>query len=245
MQSVLVCVHDVSPRHADRLREIDDLLARHGVSARYSMLVVPEFWHDHSLRDHPGFTAWLRELSARGVEMILHGYYHRDETAHRSRLARLKATTMTASEGEFLGLDRAEARRRIEAGAAMMRDTLGQAPSAFVAPAWLYSAATREVLAELGFRVAEDHLRVWNPSTGRTLLRGPVLGYASRDLRRTASSLVWSQIATRLLRPLPVVRLAIHPHDFDRAVLAREIDRALGSLLAWRAPILYRELAGA
>jgi predicted deacetylase len=244
-RQVLVCVHDVTPRHTERLREIDDFLDRHGVSARYSMLVVPDFWREWPLQQHAEFGTWLRGLAERGVEMLLHGFYHRDETPHRGALARWKATTMTASEGEFLGLERDEALRRIADGRAVVEDVLGSPVTGFVAPAWLYSDGTRAALRELGFREAEDHLRVWNPQTGRVLVRGPVLGYASRDAQRIASSLAWSTVATRLLRPVPVTRFAIHPHDFDVGLLRREIDRALGSMLSWREPVLYRELSAA
>lgn len=245
MKKILVCVHDVTPRHTDRLRRIDDLLVKHGVGARYSMLVVPNFWHQWPIGEDAAFGTWLRGMHARGVEMILHGFYHRDETPHTSRLARWKATTMTASEGEFFGLDTRDAKQRIEAGRGVVQQILGAPVTGFVAPAWLYSAGTRQALKETGFTVAEDHLAVWNPQTDRTLLRGPVVGYASRDRRRIATSLLWSTAATRVLRPLGTTRLAIHPHDFDVPSLEREIGRALGSFLSRRQAVLYGELEAA
>ncbi|MCA9637582.1 MAG: polysaccharide deacetylase family protein [Myxococcales bacterium] len=244
MRRVIVSVHDVTPRHFERLREIDALLARHGLAGRYAALIVPNFWHEWPLADHPDFLEWLRGAIAGGVEPILHGYFHRDESEHRSAWARLRGRTMTAGEGEFLGLDREAARARIVAGRRLLAEHLGVEVDAFVAPAWLYGQATQEVLEELGFTLAEDHLRVWSPARGgATLARGPVLSYASRTRARVAASWLWSRASTALLDPMPVLRLAIHPHDLDVPLLGRELDRALGALLRGRAPIRYRELA--
>jgi len=242
VRRVLVSVHDVSPRHFERLRVIDGMLERHGLGGRYSALVVPNFWHEWPLADHPEFVAWLRAAVDRGVEPILHGYFHVDESEHRSPLDRLLGKALTASEGEFLGLAQETARARIVAGQRVLRDHLGTTPEIFIAPAWLYSKGTLRALAKLGVTVAEDHLRVWSPASGETLARGPVLSYASRTRTRTAASWLWSRASTALSGPLPVLRLAIHPHDLDVPMLERELDRALTTLLRERTPILYRDL---
>jgi hypothetical protein len=48
-----------------------------------------------------------------------------------------------------------------------------------------------------------------------------------------------------VLRGQPVVRFALHPHDFDIPSLRREIERALSGFLRYRKPLLYRELVAA
>lgn len=240
---LVVCVHDASPKHADRMRRIDEFLAEHGVGSNYSLLVVPDFWGEWPLQDDPEFCAWLRERHEAGVEMVLHGYYHLDQTRHGSRLTRLKSAALTADEGEFLGLSEDEARRRIEDGRKVVEDVLGARVEGFVAPAWLYSRGTRRALAELGFAFAEDQLSVWVPKTGRVVHRGMVVGYASRDRQRVASSLAWSRAATALYRSWPVVRQAIHPHDFDVRRLEVEIGRALDHFRSRRRLVSYAELA--
>lgn len=242
-QRIIVCVHDVSPKHTERLARIDALLAELGVGARYSMLVVPDFWGEWPLDEHPAFCEWLRERADAGVEMLLHGFYHQDRSEHDSAVDRLKATVMTAREGEFLGLSYAEARERILAGRKLLEGILGRAVDGFVAPAWLYSEGTREALRDLTFNVAEDHLSVWIPRDERVVHRSPVVSYASRDKRRIVGSLVWSRAASALLAPLPVVRHAIHPHDFDVDALVNEIERSLRGFLRRRSPMSYGELA--
>jgi hypothetical protein len=244
VRRVLVSVHDVTPRHFERLRTIDLLLGKHGLAGRYSALIVPNFWHEWPLADHPEFLRWLRGAIGEGVEPVLHGYFHVDESEHRSAWDRLRGRTLTASEGEFLGLGKEAARARIVAGQRLLHDHLGITPQAFIAPAWLYSKSTHEALTELGIAVAEDHLRVWSPATGATLARGPVLSYASRSKARLAASWLWSRASTALLGSMPTLRLAIHPHDLDVPTLERELDRALGVLLRERTPIHYGGLIG-
>ena len=73
---------------------------------------------------------------------------------------------MTAGEGEFLGLSRADAATRIADGRALIEGVIGRPIDGFVAPAWLYGDGAREALKEAGIPLAEDHLRVWSPATG-------------------------------------------------------------------------------
>ena len=55
--------------------------------------------------------------------MVLHGWQHRDDSRHAGLLASVKARHFTAGEGEFLGLDRAEALRRMRDGRALQCGT--------------------------------------------------------------------------------------------------------------------------
>ncbi|MCB9519430.1 MAG: polysaccharide deacetylase family protein [Myxococcales bacterium] len=242
---IVPCVHDVTPRHFDRLRRIHDLLETVGIGSRYAMLVVPDFWREWPLLEHPEFCAWLRARADEGVEMLLHGFTHRDESAHTSAAARLAASTLTAREGEFFGLDEATARERLIRGRAVVEEAVGRPVTGFVAPAWLYSAGTHAALRELGFTVAEDHLSVWRPTDGKVVHRSPVVSYASRDRRRVLGSLVWSRTASIALAPLSVVRHAIHPHDLDVPSLEAEIERSLRDFLTTRTPLSYEGLAAA
>jgi hypothetical protein len=240
---LILSIHDVTPRHFERLKQIDAFLKEQGIGSRYSMLVVPDFWHQWPLEAHSEFQSWLRARAGEGVEMILHGFYHRDESVHSTAAARFKARALTAREGEFLGLSRAESLERLQRGRDLLSSILGRKIEGFIAPAWLYGAGAREALQDLGFDFAEDHWSVWSPSSGKTLATSPVISYASRSEARILSSLVWSRLATMALRPLDAVRLAIHPHDFDVDRLVTEIARATTSLLTHREPVLYRDLA--
>lgn len=242
MKKLLFSIHDVTPRHFDRLQRIDELLATTDIGNAYAMLVVPDFWKEWPLSEDKRFHDWLRAKADAGVEMLLHGYYHLDDTPPRDAKARLKAKWMTASEGEFLSLDAETARQRIRRGRALLEDILGRKVTGFVAPAWLYSEDTLDVLKDEGFETAEDHMRVWSPLSGQQLSFSPVISYASRSKARVASSLFWSRLATTVLSPFDAVRLALHPHDLDVGSLQVEFERALRHWLKYRRPTQYREL---
>lgn len=245
MKKLLFSIHDVTPRHFERLQRIDRILTESGIGASYAMLVVPDFWKEWPLDADGGFGDWLREKANSGVEMLLHGYYHLDDTPPKSMGAKFKAAYMTASEGEFLSLERDAARERILRGRDMLEKLLKRQVNGFVAPAWLYSDATKEVLGDLGFMTAEDHLRVWSPMSHEQLAFSPVVSYASRSPARIASSLFWSRLATTVLSGFDVVRLALHPHDLDVSSLETEFVRVLHRWIKERQPVRYRELAAA
>ncbi|WP_020400591.1 DUF2334 domain-containing protein [Kordiimonas gwangyangensis] len=245
MKKLLFSIHDVTPRHFDRLLEIDSFLQRTSIGHDYAMLVVPNFWGEWPLEKHPEFCEWLRQKSDRGVEMILHGFFHKDDCQHHNHIDRLKAQRLTAGEGEFLGLSASEAVDRVQAGQRCLEGVLGYKASGFIAPAWLYGEAALNVLHEQGFKFAEDHWRIWSPATGKELLKNsPVISYASRSVPRITSSLIWSKLATKLLAPMDVIRMALHPHDFDKKALVNEIDRALNALLKHRNSVTYNTFLG-
>ena len=150
---------------------------------------------------------------------------------------------MTAGEGEFLGLDVIEARRRLREGRLLLEDVTGGPLAGFIAPAWLYGEGALEAVAAEGFALAEDHMKVWRPEDGRVLSWGPVITYASRTPARLASSLMVSRAATLALGGLRDLRLAVHPGDADSPPLMAEIDRALGVHLRRRVPARYADLS--
>ncbi|RMD89878.1 MAG: DUF2334 domain-containing protein [Alphaproteobacteria bacterium] len=239
---ILVSLHDVTPAHFARLRDIVATLERIGVGSRFAMLVVPDFWSRWPLPAHRSFVDWLREQAGRGAEILLHGYTHRDDRHHRHPWHRLRAHWLTAGEGEFLGLDGAEARRRLDTGRTMLEDLLDGPIDGFVAPAWLYGPDSRQALAAAGFEIAEGRWSVWSPRRGRTLARGPVVAYAGRTRGRLMGSLLWSHLAGPLLAGCRVLRLAIHPHDFDHVPLRHEIERFLRRQMETRRCGRYRDL---
>lgn len=210
---------------------------------RFAMLVVPNYWNRAHLADAPAFQARLRHWSDQGVEMILHGWSHRDDARHETAAAAFKARHMTAGEGEFLGLSRAEAKRRMQDGRALLEDAIGRPVTGFVAPAWLYGLSARRALRHLGFAFAEDHFRVWRPADDAVLCRGPVITWASRSPVRQASSLAFAALARHALAPLPTVRVAVHPGDAYVPAILKSIDRTIGALARSRSPGSYAELA--
>lgn len=236
---VIASIHDVSPRFESEVDELLGLLRPH-VQKRLAMLVVPNHWGEAPIRPGSTFASRLRKWAEEGIEMMLHGFTHRDDSSHQGAGNRLRAGVMTAGEGEFLGLSRSEAQSRIHEGRALIEDVIGRPIDGFVAPAWLYGPGAMEALAESDIPLAEDHFRVWSPRTGRQLSKGPVITWASRTRWRLVSSLA----AAAALRhaPLNVLRIGVHPPDVRHEKLVGSIGKTFSSALRSRRPGRYADL---
>jgi predicted deacetylase len=239
---LLAAIHDVGPAFTGEVGRLIKLLGRHLGDARPALLVVPDHWGQAPIAGNAPFQQRLRDWHASGSEIFLHGWFHRDDILHTSHLAHFKAGHATAGEGEFLGLGREEALRRMLAGRELLEDSIGAPLAGFIAPAWLYGPGSRFALAEAGFAIAEDHLRVWQPADGRVLARGPAVTWASRSRGRIISSRLFAGLARHALAALPTMRVALHPGDVRVPALLGSIDRTLAQLLRGRVPAHYRDL---
>ena len=234
--SLLVSIHDVGPRSEAAVDQLCALLDPIVGAQRYAMLVVPNHWGEAPIIAGSPFATRLRNWSQTGVEIFLHGWFHRDDSSHDSSLARWKAARMTAGEGEFLGLDYTTARSRMRDGRALLEDIIGKNVAGFIAPAWLYGDDARAALADCGFALAEDHLRVWRPADNATIARSPVITWASRSPSRQASSLAVAALARGLMPAHRGMRVAVHPGDASVPSIMKSIESTV-SALARRAPV--------
>jgi len=235
---LLASIHDVSPRFESEVDRVMELLAPH-VGERLAMLVVPNHWGDAPIILGSPFAARLRAWADAGIEIILHGYFHRDEARHGGS-DRLRARFMTAGEGEFLGLSQSAASSRIAEGRALIEEVIGRRIDGFVAPAWLYGKGALAALAECAIPIAEDHMHVWSPASGASLAHGPVITWASRTRLRLASSLA----AAAALRNAPprVLRIGVHPPDCRHPKLVRSIEKTFGKAVKTHRPGSYADL---
>ena len=217
---LLASIHDVGPKFEREVDLLVALLERHVGTANFAMLVVPDHWDEAPLAEAPAFRSKLRGWADRGVEIFLHGWRHRDDST-RKGFAR---THMTAGEGEFSALLKADAAYRISEGRKVVEDAIGRAVTGFIAPAWLYSPGALEAVSEAGFALAEDHNKVWQPGTGRVVARGPVITWASRSPGRIRSSLMVAGAARMVPQLLPTARIAVHPGDTGVPTLMTSIN---------------------
>ena len=236
---LLASIHDVSPRFEAEIDALRDVLQPH-VGERLAMLVVPNHWGAAPLVPGSAFATKLRSWADRGIEMFLHGYFHRDDARHTGGADRLKARLMTANEGEFMALSPEEAGRRIADGRKLVEDIVGRPVAGFIAPAWLYGKGALDAVADAGFALAEDHFRVWSPASGQQLARGPVITWASRTRMRLASSLA-AAAALRRISPT-VLRVGVHPPDARHPVLVRSIEKTFQVAAKKRPPGRYADL---
>lgn len=238
---LLTSIHDVGPLFESAVDQLFDRVSLTLGSSRMAMLVVPDHWGQAPLASAPAFQRRLRGWAEAGVDMFVHGWFHKD-AGHHSGIAAWKGAHMTAGEGEFLGLDAATAAQRIADGRALIEDITGQPAAGFIAPAWLYGAGARAALVASGLPMAEDHFRVWSPADGKVLARGPVVTWATRSRARMASSLAFAALARHALQPLRVARVAVHPGDAHCPPVLDSIDRTLSALRRGRTTASYRQL---
>ena len=238
---LLASIHDVGPRFEREIDQLADQLSRILGGPKFAMLVVPDHWGEAPLSTNPAFQRRLRGWADAGVEMFVHGWFHKDLATH-SGAASFKAKHMTAGEGEFLGLTRAEASRRMADGRKLVEDAIGRSAAGFIAPAWLYGPGALEALGDNGFALAEDHMKVWQPATGKVLAKGPVITWASRSRPRQLSSLFFAGLARAALHPQKVMRIAVHPGDTTVPALIDSIEETFSAFAARRPAGRYADL---
>ena len=235
---LLVSLHDVSPRHVQAVEAILSQFRSSGLPPAV-LLVVPDFHGSWPLSDHSAFSGRLREWKTAGHELALHGYFHRELPEDRSNRggpsAFLRRRFMTAGEGEFLSLSPRRLRDRLEAGLGMWSSCGLDRPVGFVPPAWLHGPDLPGTLWEMGFDWTENHRGILFRT--RPSLRCPVITWASRDPVRRLGSLAFAPGALHLWRNEPLLRIAVHPHDWDHATLVRSVRSTILHALRSRTPI--------
>src|SRR5487761_2586501 len=198
-RTIAVAVHGIEPATFERCALIRDWLVDHGVD-RVTLLVIPA--RDlHPVGERaPAMVAWLSQRRLAGDSIAQHGFQHSGAWRH----------------GEFVGLDGAETRRAVHAGWRVLK-LAGIEPDGFVAPAYAYTSALHQTLAER-FRWWAGLLRVHrSPSAAGPSLREPLAPAWSM----TAGGPINRLLSPPLLRaaamlPLSTLRLDLHPTDLAR-----------------------------
>ncbi|MCD4776756.1 MAG: polysaccharide deacetylase family protein [Candidatus Aegiribacteria sp.] len=241
MKKLHLTVHDVSPAHEGKIRQIHSTLTQLGV-VRYSMLVVPDYHGKWPLDEFPEFCGWLEQLAENGVEMVLHGYRHEGSDAGLGITDKIRSALFTRNEGEFLGLDEKNAEKLLETGREVLKRVLGIEVQGFVAPAWFNSRGTIAALKKSGFTFTENRLRIWNPETGRTILRMPVVNYAGGGLLKRTLAAFWVRVSGIILSRSGTVRFAIHPGDFEVDAVKKAVRKRLEIFLRRRESIIFKDI---
>jgi uncharacterized protein len=227
---VHVSIHDVSPRWTPQIEDALALCRDHGI--RPALLVVPDFHGQAPLLDDPVFCQRLRDLQGAGHEVMLHGFSHQtsDRPSSGGARARLRwlfaQRILSSGEAELVDLPEREGRERIERGERLLSQA-GLRIDGFVAPAWSMPTWLLPWLGARGYRFTEDHLRVYDPASGRARA-SVVLNWATRTPARLMSSVAYCRVARHARSMLPA-RIAIHPGDMRYLLVRREIDDLLAA----------------
>lgn len=238
---LLASIHDVGPRFEREVDQLAELISGILGGPKFAMLVVPDHWSEAPLVEAKAFQRRLRDWADAGVEMFVHGWFHKDLARHHGATA-IMAKHMTDGEGEFLGLTSEVAAQRMADGRKLIEDVIGRDVAGFIAPAWLYGEGAKAALADSGFALAEDHMRVWQPATGKVLAKGPVITWASRSVPRQLSSRLVAGLARQALHPQKVMRIAVHPGDTKVPALLDSISATFKAFAARRPAGRYADL---
>lgn len=233
MRPVLsVVVHDVAPVTWPLARRL--MAAVQEVAPLpLTLLAVPRYHHHLPQAD---FEQWLGGRLAAGDELALHGYTHWDEGEPRGWTDRWRRRVYTAGEGEFSGLDSAQAGWRLAAGLRWFEQQ-GWPVQGFVAPAWLMSPGTWEALAAWPRLRYTCTLRQIVPLPGGEPLVSQSLVYSTRAAWRRALSCAWNPAVALAQRRRPLLRFELHPHDVEHAAVRRSWQRLLERQLLQREPL--------
>lgn len=238
----LLSLHDVSPFHLERLNKAESLFQALGVT-QVAYLLIPNY-HGHSLASTPEFREWCARERPFKVEWILHGFYHqeqRKDISASSTADSLKRKYATAGEGEFLPLEYDRALERINQGIAVFEKTLGIRPSGFIPPAWLYHPDLSQALRTSGMHFWENRNAVQSLTSG-TSVSAPVITWATRTPFRKTTSILGTPVLELAYRARPLIRLAVHPFDFDHPETVRSIKTVWQRAIKRRDQLSYSDV---
>jgi predicted deacetylase len=229
-KKILVSLHDVTPYHLPRLQKAEQILTQWGVP-KISYLFIPDYHRENHRLDKvilSTFKQWTGENRAFAVQWLLHGYYHLE-------------TSNGSHEGEFLTLAPPGIRTRIREGKTAFTGFFNCSPGVFVAPAWLFNKHLFPILKDHQFRITEDHSFIyWLHKDIK--ISAPVITWATRTPLRKYISQIGCPILNRWWSGKNLVRIALHPFDFDFPATVKSIEKVIKDALNKREAILYSEL---
>jgi predicted deacetylase len=239
-KKILVSLHDVTPFHLPRLQKAEKLLTQWGVP-KISYLFIPDYHREnHQLNKVilSTFKQWTSADRAFALQWLLHGYYHLEISTHTHELSK---KFLTGNEREFLTLSSPGIQTRIGEGKTAFTGFFHYSPDVFVAPAWLFNKHLFPILKDHGFRITEDHSFVYLLDKDKKI-PAPVITWATRTRPRRLISQMGCPVLNRWWSGRDLVRIALHPFDFDHPATINSIEKVIKDALTKREAILYKEL---
>jgi predicted deacetylase len=259
-RTIAVALHDVEPATFERCATIREWLEARGVD-RVTLLVIPaRDLHPVGERS-PELVEWLATRRRLGDAIAQHGFQH-EQLRRPSWPQHLSLSVGTRRAAEFMGLDDEETRRAVESGWRLLK-LAGIEPDGFVAPAYAYTPALRDVLS--------TRFRWW--ASQLSLQGAHALGQPTSPAARTESpdraltagdGRPWRRLAPawrlsgegpleRALTPVLIrtgptlagntLRLDLHPCDLQRTRHMQALEWALAHTARRRTAVTYDQLA--
>lgn len=227
-RSLMLVLHDIAPETWPDYQPFVQAVDEMG-NVPMTWLVVPDFHHRNPLAQSPSFCRLLEKRLARGDELALHGFFHADDGPAPGGLGEYFMRRIYIHEGEFYGLDQAQALQRLEEGLALFARQ-GWPVSGFVAPAWLMSEGTRQALRQLPLRYTSTPQHLYR-LPDFTAFDAPGLVWSARSAWRRGVSRVVCDWQCRRWRAAETLRLGLHPVDMRHRSSRHYWLRTLDNLL--------------
>lgn len=238
-RALVVSIHDVSPLTLQKTKQILDDLKKIGCAST-SLLVIPDHHRRGRISMNATFAEWLRERVAAGHEPVLHGYYHlREQQAADGVFKKMVTQSYTAGEGEFFDLSETEARERLKSGMSEFT-ACGVAATGFIAPAWLLGDDAEYAVRSLAFEYTTRIATVSDFKSG-VVHSARSLVWSVRAAWRRVCSLAWNRLLALTFRNAPLLRVGIHPPDWDHTAIRDQILNLTSAALAGRRSMTYQQ----
>jgi hypothetical protein len=238
-RALVASIHDVSPLTLRQTERILDDLKQIGCTTT-SLLVIPDHHRHGRISGDPAFAAWLRERVAEGHEVVLHGYYHlRERKSGDGVFKKIVTQSYTAGEGEFFDLSESDARETLSLGLSEFT-ACGLTPVGFIAPAWLLGNDAERAVRGLGFQYTT---RIATVSDFKSCYvhNARSLVWSVRAPWRRVCSLAWNRLLVFSLSNAPLLRVGIHPPDWDHPAIRNQILSLTSTALAGRRAMTYQQ----
>jgi uncharacterized protein len=237
LPSLVVSIHDVSTVTRNRVAEMIRDLSEEGVSVT-SLLVIPDHHHRGRIDHDREFVAWLRALLAGGHEAVLHGFHHlRPQKKNEGLATRMITSSYTAGEGEFYDLSLNDAADLLSRGRAALSGC-GIHPKGFIAPAWLLGREAESAVKEAGFEYTTRIGEVMDCQSGKRFSSRSLV-YSVRAPWRRGISLLWNEGLLHATAGNPLLRIGLHPPDWDYPAIRRHALSCLRRVVQLRAVTTY------
>ena len=236
---LVVSIHDVSPKTRERTDEILEALGKARVR-ECSLLIVPDHHGTAPFTEDAAFRTWLHRQVAAGHELVLHGYTHQRKRRRKEGLLKKLVTRIyTADEGEFHDISEESALAKLTRAQSEFRE-LGINPRGFIAPAWLLGKAAEAAVRHTGFDYT-TRLGTVSDYRSNRIHRSQSLVWSVRSPLRIRTSLRWNEVLFERLKHNPLMRIGIHPPDFDHRDVRNQIMGFVKRATRDRIPTTYSQ----
>jgi len=230
----LTSIHDVWPGNFSLVANYLQTLRSLGIES-IALLVVPKYHGKESMSKNAEFLTWLSGEAKRGTEIFLHGYHHLKPELIESHLNLRRSSIgiwvnqrFVNYEAEFLGLPDQEKSKILQLGLnefARAMELVGNAinPIGFVPPTW-FGCPSVEMMKKNKLAILETRFFIKNFLTQQSKFVPPLAWAKSKQ---NNFRLIGGSLWLELLLPMPLIKIAIHPGDFEDPQTLKTIRKVI------------------